>query len=108
MKVQTYYTEGCPNYQKAYNFLQEVLEGEGVKAEIELIVVKTEEEARRYRFIGSPTIHINGIDVEPGARRAREFGLGCRVYLDNGAHQGYPPKTMLLKALKEAIHESGR
>jgi glutaredoxin len=101
MKIQLYYLEGCPNYQKAHNILKEVLAEQGIKTEVELIKVETEEDARRHRFIGSPTIKINGVDVEPGVQDVRQFSLGCRVYLNNGAHQGFPPKAMLVQAIKD-------
>lgn len=41
----------------------------------ELIIVKTAEEATRYRHIGGPTIHINGLDIEPDARTVKQFGI---------------------------------
>jgi len=102
MEIELYYMEGCPNYQKVDSLLREILKEEGIHAEIRLIKVGSEEEARRYRFIGSPTVRINGLDVEPGARGVRQFRLAPRVYLDKGAHQGFPSKATLLKALREA------
>ena len=41
----------------------------------ELIVVKTTEEAIKFRHIGGPTIHVNGLDIEPGARTVKQFGI---------------------------------
>jgi hypothetical protein len=41
----------------------------------ELVIVKTIEEARKYRHIGGPTIQINGLDIEPEARNVEQFGM---------------------------------
>jgi len=41
----------------------------------ELVIVKTSEDAVRYRHIGGPTVHVNGIDIEPEARNIEQFGL---------------------------------
>jgi hypothetical protein len=41
----------------------------------ELIIVKNIEEAVRYRHIGGPTVHVNGIDIEPEARNVEQFSL---------------------------------
>ena len=41
----------------------------------ELVIVKTIEEARKYRHIGGPTIQINSLDIEPEARNVEQFGM---------------------------------
>jgi hypothetical protein len=41
----------------------------------ELVIVKTTEDAARYRHIGGPTVHVNGIDIEPEARDIEQFSL---------------------------------
>jgi len=48
----------------------------GIEAEPEMVVVDSLEEARRHRFLGSPTVKIDGLDVEPSVRRREDFGLG--------------------------------
>src|SRR5215204_862459 len=58
MRVELLYFEGCPSYLKAEETLRGVLTRED--AEIELVAVNTDEEARRLRFPGSPTIRIDG------------------------------------------------
>jgi hypothetical protein len=41
----------------------------------ELVIVKTVEEAVKYRHIGGPTIQVNGLDIEPDARHVEQFGM---------------------------------
>jgi hypothetical protein len=61
--------------------LKAVLEEEGIPADIEVIKVRTDEEAKRLRFIGSPTIRIDGADIEQGVEKQMDYGLKCRRYL---------------------------
>ena len=46
-----------------------------MKADINKVLITTAEEADKFKFIGSPTIQVNGIDIEPGARTVQLFGL---------------------------------
>ena len=54
------------------------------------------------RFLGSPTIHVNGIDIEPLARTSSEFGVMCRMYLDGSKQEGMPSVALIRRALLEA------
>ncbi|GCC10409.1 hypothetical protein IPdc08_00433 [archaeon] len=74
MKVELLYFDDCPSYETAYNTLGEVLKEEGIEAEIEKVNVKTEEEAQKLRFLGSPTIRVDGKDVERKARKSTAYG----------------------------------
>ncbi len=47
----------------------------GVEEEPEIVEVRSEEEARERRFLGSPSVHIDGVDVEPQARERDDFGM---------------------------------
>ena len=71
--------EGCPSTQKALATLREVLEEEGLDADsVVLREVRTDGDAERERFVGSPTIRIDGVEVAPAEREPA--GLTCRVY----------------------------
>jgi hypothetical protein len=41
----------------------------------ELVIVKTVEEATKYRHIGGPTIQVNGLDIEADARHVEQFAM---------------------------------
>ena len=73
---------------------------EGVQAELSEIQVKDASAARRLHFIGSPTIRINGLDIEADARNVAGVGLACRRY-----QYGLPSEAMIRAALKEAQQE---
>jgi hypothetical protein len=102
MKIEMLYFEGCPTYREAEALIEEVIRSEGTPAEIESVQVKTEEEAIQLGFLGSPTIRIDGVDIDPVARSSTDFGLKCRVYRDGKRFVGLPPREMLRRAIKQA------
>jgi hypothetical protein len=68
MNVTPRYFEGCPDWRTAHDRLQEALRAEGMAdAEPVLERVETAEEAERLRFIGSPTLLMDGRDPFAGA-----------------------------------------
>ena len=98
MRVEVLYFDGCPTYLETEGTLREVLAEEGIEAEVELVAVNTDEEARRLRFPGSPTIRVDGCDPFPVPERA-EYALGCRVYATPEGLRGSPTAGMLEEAL---------
>src|SRR5437867_2485040 len=74
MRVEILYLAGCPNHPPAVGRVLEVLQAEGVSAELVEVEVKDAATAGETGFPGSPTIRIDGRDVEPGARPAQAFG----------------------------------
>jgi len=69
---------------------------------IEEIEIKTEEEAVKYKFPGSPTIRVNGVDVDPNYIDNGNYGVMCRVYRIGGKFYGAPPKEVIKEALEDA------
>ena len=84
MKVEILYFSGCPNYHPAVARLSDILRQEAVHAELVEVEIKDAGTAHMMRFLGSPSIRINGRDVEPTARSSRAFGMTCRTYIDDG------------------------
>jgi hypothetical protein len=73
---------------------------EDVQAEIEVVKVETEEQAQRLRFVGSPTILINGKDIDPPLPDAL-YALTCRAYcLEDGRISPLPSPEMIRRALQ--------
>src|SRR5215471_9192941 len=73
MKIELLYFEACPNHEPAMNILREALESSGLQGRIEEVQVRTQSEAEAMGFVGSPSIRINGSDIEPWARTATVF-----------------------------------
>jgi hypothetical protein len=96
MKIELLYLPGCPDYLPALELIHDILAETGITAQVELVRVETEGEARRLKFIGSPTVRVDGLDVEPEVTfAAKDFGLRCRLYVEDGQVLGWPGRRML-------------
>src|SRR5262245_56211155 len=102
IKIEVLYFNGCPNHSIAVERLREVLAEENVSAEIFEINVADDDQARAIGFLGSPTIRINGVDVEPAARTGRQPGMSCRTYVEGGRQEGIPSRSRLQVAVRRA------
>lgn len=97
MKIDFLYFSGCPNSAPALRRLFDVLSVEEIAAEVTEIDIVTESDVERHRFLGSPSIRINGADIEPAARIRGDFSLMCRIYPDGS---GVPPIDMIARAVR--------
>ena len=97
MIIEILYFEGCPNREPAIDLAREVVSELGLVVEIQEVEILTAKDAERLRFLGSPSIRVNGADIEPEASEWKEYALSCRMY--NG--QGLPPRELLLDALRD-------
>ena len=98
MKVEVLCFDGCPTYEAAEKTLRDVFADKGLEADVELVAVNTDEEARRLRFPGSPTIRVAGKDLFPTEER-EDWRLGCRIYATPEGLRGSPTAEMLKEAL---------
>ena len=99
MEIELLYFDGCPSYRTAEKILREVLAKEGMEADVELVAVNSDEEARKIRFPVSPTIRLDGQDLFPVAER-EDWSLGCRVYATPEGLKGSPTAEMLRETLR--------
>lgn len=102
MNIEILYFEGCPNHGPALQRVQELLREEGLSAEISEIQVSDPASARQIGFLGSPSVRVNGLDVEPTARTTREYGMMCRTYVSDAGREGLPSREMIRTALRDA------
>ena len=100
MKVELFWWEGCPSYPETLADLRRVLAEEGVSAEVEMVEVENDEQARAARFPGSPTVRLDGVDAIPPPE-AEPFSLTCRVYrLRDGRISATPDPEDLRDAVR--------
>ena len=102
MKIDVLYFDGCPNHKPAVALAEQVVAELGLDASIEEIEVKGPEDAEQVRFLGSPTVQVNGRDVEPAARSRSDFGFSCRPY--NG--KGMPDRELIKQACLDSLEDS--
>jgi glutaredoxin len=98
MKVEILHFDGCPTYRATENTLKQVLVEKGIEAEVELVAVNSDEEARRLRFPGSPTIRVDGRDPFH-TPECEDWRLVCQVYATPEGLMGSPTAQMLKAAL---------
>ena len=72
-----------------------------VNTDIEVVEVKTDSDAKRLRFLGSPTVQVDGEDVEPAAHARTDYGMSCRIYGESGT----PPRELIEAALSKGAKE---
>jgi hypothetical protein len=100
LQVTFLYYEDCPSHDVALERLRSVLFEEEIEAEIEIIKVETDEQAQQLRFIGSPTIRIDGRDIDP-PRPEAHYALTCRAYqLEDGRISPLPAPELIRRALR--------
>jgi hypothetical protein len=99
MRVELLWWEGCPSYPETRHDLEHALASAGLDSRVEMVEVESDEQARRERFPGSPTIRIDGVDIFP-AEEQEPFSLTCRVYR---LRDGRPSPTPDPEELREAI-----
>jgi hypothetical protein len=99
MKIELLYWEGCPSHPEALELLERVIAERGLDATVELREVLTDAEAQELRFPGSPTIRIDGRDVDASGADSRP-ALTCRIYhLADGRVSPIPSREQLEEAL---------
>jgi hypothetical protein len=98
MRVELLYFDGCPNWTVVNDRLTEALRAVG-RTDIPVVrrKVETVEDAEKVRFIGSPTVRVNGAD--PFATGDEPVGLACRVYLTPDGLGGSPTVQQFIEAL---------
>ena len=82
MKVELLYFDGCPCAERLLPRLRELLRDAGAEEALELRRIESPEHAAAERFLGSPSVRVDGVDVEPGADARTDFALACRLYDD--------------------------
>jgi hypothetical protein len=105
MQVELLFFDGCPSHEAFLPRLRELLAQAGVQDEVRQRRVESDDAAQRERFLGSPTLRVDGVDVDPGAGRRTDYGLKCRLYPTSEGLRGAPPDEWVLGALQRAAYE---
>jgi len=106
VEIELLYWSGCPSHPRALADLRAAMEQEGLDPEaIAVREVDSEEQAERERFVGSPTIRIDGRDIRP-PEPDEPYGLTCRVYhRRDGRISPTPDPEDVREALRTALEK---
>jgi hypothetical protein len=96
--VELLYFDGCPGIERVLPMVGPLAEACG--ARVVQRRVETAQEAEAERFLGSPTVRVDGVDVEPGAEQRDGFGLKCRLYRTAHGLEGVPEASWVRDALR--------
>lgn len=124
MKIELLYLMDCLWCVKTKELIREALKELNLKADVKEILIDSKKQAKKYDFVGSPTVRINGKDIQEEVEKARCLPCeelakltkkttpfvkeeccvaGCRVYLYKGKQYPYPPKEMIKGAFLRHI-----
>src|SRR5215217_3156011 len=96
LKVEFLYFKSCPSHKQALENLKAALRESRANAELVIINVDTPEKGEKVGFQGSPSIRINGKDLE-GRNEGANFS--CRLYHSNGKTTTAPSKEYIMEKL---------
>ncbi len=102
MRVELLYFDGCPSHEALQPRVERLLAERGLAEQLELVRITSPEEAEARRFLGSPTLRVDGVDVEPGAEERTDFGMTCRIYSSPDGLRPAPSDELIAAALDRA------
>ncbi len=99
IRISVLYLIGCPNREPACALVEKLLAELDLTADLQMEAVNNVEAAHRCRFLGSPTIQVNGVDIEPTRRTDTNYAMACRIYQVSESSSGLPSVQMIRSAL---------
>lgn len=98
--------------EDALNDVSKILEMIGVEVILNKVNISSEEKAKEYKFLSSPTIRVNGHDIQMEIREGLCESCGdlcgdnvdCRVWVYNGKEFTEPPKAMIIDAILKEVY----
>lgn len=104
--VEVLYFEGCPNYEVFLPHLYELLDENDITAVVTLSRIDNAEQAEARQFLGSPTVRVDGRDVDATLSQLphvddnpSRYGMQCRLYYTADGSTGVPCDQWILDAL---------
>jgi hypothetical protein len=99
-QIEFLYFADCPSHEEALALLREVAAELELDQAIEVTEVRSDAEALAHHFPGSPTIRVDGVDIDPAGAEGRA-ALSCRIYrLPDGRVEPLPSRERIVEALR--------
>ncbi len=93
----------CPSWKSVLKTLNMIVAEEGVNVDVRKIQIRAEMDAIKRKFPGSPTIRINGKDIDPSFRDTGKYGMVNREYPGGEAGNSLPSENLIRKAVRAAF-----
>ena len=101
MKIEFLYSKATGRSAEAEESLRLALEATGQAIEVVYTEVDGMEDAKDKRFLGSPSIRVEGVDVEYGDREPDEYQSGTRYYNTPQGWKPYPHARLIANTILE-------
>ena len=101
--VEVFYFDGCPNHEPAVAAVERLSRELVIEPELRLVKVPDQEAAQRLRFLGSPTIRVAGVDVDPRTEERSDYALSCRIFRTEAGIVGQPDERWVREALLRQV-----
>ncbi len=106
--VEFQYFEGCPNSKATLANLQELVrEGFIKKEQVKIVEITDLDSAEEFKFQGSPTILVNGIDIYT-ERIPIDYSYSCRIYDLENHKTGVLTKEYIREKIRKLTREPHR
>lgn len=106
VQIEILARKDCQSRGMAIAVVERVVEETGVPAEITIVDVTSEAQARKRLLPGSPTVRVEGRDVDRQPNVRTEFTLGDRVYRTDRGLAGWPDAQWVREALLLAVAQT--
>ncbi|MEL7644859.1 MAG: hypothetical protein AAGU04_01145 [Anaerolineaceae bacterium] len=98
-KVELLYFDGCPSWKAGLRNLEEALALKNIRVDIDLLLIESNDDASKEKFLGSPSFRFDDTDLWPQERET--YAIGCRIYLTQEGYKGFPTVMMLREKIRE-------
>jgi hypothetical protein len=106
VQIEILAREDCPNRGMAITVVERVVDEMGVPADVKVIDVSSPAEAQKRLLLGSPTVRVDGQDVDPGPNPHDEFTTDDRVYRTDRGLIGWPEPHWVRAAVLRALGQT--
>jgi hypothetical protein len=100
--IEVLYVQDCPHHPGTLALIERIRAELGLDAELRTTLIVDQAAAEQARFPGSPTVRVDGRDVEPGSEPAAEYTVACRLYRLEHRFSGQPEERWVREALLRA------
>ena len=102
MTIELLFVDGCPSHDRLEPLVRDLAVSTGT--ELVLRRIETAEQAECERFLDSPSVRVDGSDVDSGAAERTDYGLKCRIYRSEELGQSPVPPAEWIRTALERRH----